>query len=227
MPEPLLAYEPVDKALARLQSSPLVPAIENTPLPLGFHQLKFITYEGKSDPYMHLSHFRQVMAMYQRNEALMCILFPSSLGDLGLTWFERLQEGSIASWAQLAEAFVTKFRMNTKTPVEIDQLLSTDMGEKETLRPYNNRYWETFNQIGDFPTNLAIGQYKRGLSVGNKLRDLMTMMPPLTMEALMERVHQYIWVEEDVAHTKAKAGIMAMLDKNLWQKSTRSGGKNN
>ena len=69
------------------------------------------------------------------------------------------------------------------------------MGDKETLRSYNNRYWETFNQIGDCPTNLAIAQYKRGLPVGNKLRDSITMAPPLIMEALMERVHQYIHVE--------------------------------
>ncbi|KAF5937722.1 hypothetical protein HYC85_025228 [Camellia sinensis] len=110
----------------------------------------------KTDPYMHLSHFRQVMVVYRRNEALMYILFPSSLGDLGLTWFERLPEGSIASWAQLAEVFVTRFRTNTKTPVEINQPLSIDMGEKETLRSSNSRYWEAFNQIGDCPTNLAI-----------------------------------------------------------------------
>ena len=97
---PHLVYEPTDKALARLHSSLFVPAIENAPLPSGFIQPKFTTYEGKTDPYMHLSHFRQVMAVYQRNEALMCILFPSSLGDLGLTWFEKLPECSIASRAQ-------------------------------------------------------------------------------------------------------------------------------
>ncbi|KAF5931889.1 hypothetical protein HYC85_028060 [Camellia sinensis] len=33
IPEPRLAYEPADKALARLQSSPFVPTIENAPLP--------------------------------------------------------------------------------------------------------------------------------------------------------------------------------------------------
>jgi len=99
MPIPRLTYEAADKVLARLQSSPFIPAIENAPLPSGFHQPKFTTYEGKTDPYMHLSHFRQVMAVYQWNKALMCILFPSSLGDLGLTWFKRLLEGSIASWA--------------------------------------------------------------------------------------------------------------------------------
>ncbi|XP_028123101.1 uncharacterized protein LOC114320177 [Camellia sinensis] len=204
IPKPRLAYELADKTLARLQSSPFVLIMENAPLPSGFHQPKFTTYEGKSDPYMHLSHFRQVMAVYRRNKPLMCIMFPSSLGNMCLTWFERLPEGSIASWAQLAEAFVTRFRINTKTPVEINQLLSIDIGEKETLKSYNNRYWETFNQVTDCPTNLAIAQYKQGLLLGHKLRDSMTMTPPLAMKALIERVHQHILAEKDGMHTKAK-----------------------
>ncbi|KAF5931994.1 hypothetical protein HYC85_028165 [Camellia sinensis] len=36
MPVPHLAYEPTDKALARLHSSPFIPAIENASLPSGF-----------------------------------------------------------------------------------------------------------------------------------------------------------------------------------------------
>ena len=82
MPIPYLAYEPTDKALARLHSSLFVPAIENALLPSGIIQPKFTQYEGKIAHYIHLSHFHQVMAVYQRNVALMCILFPSSLGDL-------------------------------------------------------------------------------------------------------------------------------------------------
>ncbi|XP_028063031.1 uncharacterized protein LOC114266350 [Camellia sinensis] len=87
------------------------------------------------------------------------------------------------------------------------------MGDKETLRSYNGWYWETFNQIGDCPTNLVIAQYKRGLPVRNKLRDSITMTPPLTIEALMERVHQHIRVEKDSAQAKAKSGSTVMPDK--------------
>ncbi|XP_028094083.1 uncharacterized protein LOC114294159 [Camellia sinensis] len=103
------------------------------------------------------------------------------------------------------------------------------MRENETLRSYNSRYWETFNQIGDCPTNLAIAQYKRGLPVGNKLRDLMTMMPPLTMEALIERVHQHIRVEEDSARAKVKSGTTTLSNKkttakvNTIEQPSRSG----
>ena len=103
--------------------------------------------------------------------------------------------------------------------MEIDQLLSIDMEDKETLSSYNSHYWETFNQIGDCPTNLAIAQYKRGLPVGNRLRDSITMTPPLTMEALMERVHQHIRVEEDGARAKAKSSATAVPEKKTATKA--------
>lgn len=66
MPMSHLAYEPADRALARLQSSLFVLAIENAPLPLGFNQPKFTIYDWKSDPYIYLSHFRQVMTIHKR-----------------------------------------------------------------------------------------------------------------------------------------------------------------
>lgn len=88
----------LDTDLARLSATPLSMEIETTPLPAGFHQPKFTLYDGKTDPYMHVSHFRQVMAGHRRNDALMCLIFPSSLGELGLKWFERLPEGSIERW---------------------------------------------------------------------------------------------------------------------------------
>ncbi|CAL5354547.1 unnamed protein product [Camellia sinensis] len=85
----------VDKDLARLTAAPLSPEIENTPLSARFHQPKFTLYDGETDPYMHARHYRQVMAGHQRNDALMCLIFPASLGEMGLKWFERLPEGSI------------------------------------------------------------------------------------------------------------------------------------
>ena len=39
------------------------------------------------------------------------------------------------------------------------------------------------------------------------------MTPPLTMEALMERVHQHIRVEEDGARAKAKTSATAVPEK--------------
>ena len=81
----------------------------------------------------------------------------------------------------MAEAFVTRFKTNTRTLKEVDHLLSVKMEPSDTLKAYNSSYWETFNDILDYPVNLAITQYKRGLPVGHRLRDSLTMHQPTFM----------------------------------------------
>ncbi|CAL5394255.1 unnamed protein product [Camellia sinensis] len=210
MPPPRLAAPLlVDTDLARLSATPFSLEIETTPLPAGFHQPKFTLYDGKTDPYIHVSHFRQVMAGHRRNDGIMCLIFPSSLGELGLKWFERLPEGSIQRWHQLAEAFVTRFKTNTKTPKEVDHLLSVKMEPSDTLKAYNSRYWETFNEILDCPVNLAITQYKRGLPLGHRLRDSLTMSQQTSMWHLIQRINEHIRVEDDAATSTAETTSMA------------------
>lgn len=59
MPPPrLAAHMPPDKELARLSATLFSIEIKNTPLPTGFHQPKFTPYDGKTDPYVHMSHFQ-------------------------------------------------------------------------------------------------------------------------------------------------------------------------
>ncbi|XP_028099703.1 uncharacterized protein LOC114299211 [Camellia sinensis] len=193
MPPPRpVVHVPLDKDLARLSTTIFSLEIETTPPPTGFHQPKFMLYDGKTDPYMHVRHFRYVMAGYKRNNALMCLIFPSNLGELGLKWFERPPEESIKRWQQLAEAFVTRFKTNTKMPKEVDDFLSVKMESGDSLKAYNAKYWETFNKILDCQTNLAITQYKRSLPVEHRLKDLLTMNQPTSMELLMQCINEHI-----------------------------------
>ncbi|XP_028062410.1 uncharacterized protein LOC114265775 [Camellia sinensis] len=211
MPPPRPAIQvPLDKDLARLSATHLSLEIEATPLPVGFHQPKFTLYDGKTNPYMYVSHFRQVMAGYRQNDALMCLIFPSSLGDLGLglKWFEKLREESIKRWQQLAEAFVTRFKTNTKMPKEVDYLLSVKMEPGDSVKAYNTKYWETFNEILDCPTNLVTAQYKCGLPVRHRLRGSLTMNQATTMELLMQQINEHIRVDDDTAAATAKTNLV-------------------
>ncbi|GFZ21762.1 hypothetical protein Acr_29g0009240 [Actinidia rufa] len=65
------------------------------------------------------------------------IVFPSSLGDLGLKWFDRLPPGSIESFYQLTESFVARFVINTKAPKAVGSLLTLKKGRNESIRNYN------------------------------------------------------------------------------------------
>ncbi|XP_028060214.1 uncharacterized protein LOC114263827 [Camellia sinensis] len=83
------------------------------------------------------------------------------------------------------------------------------MESRGSLKAYNAKYWETYNEILDCLTNLAITQYKRGLPVGHRLRDSLTMHQPITMESLMQRINEHIRVEDDAASVTEKVNLVA------------------
>ena len=91
------------------------------------------------------------MAIHSKNKALMCKVFPSSLGPVAMRWFDSLAEGSIRSFEELTRAFRARFLTCSQVPRPLDSLLSMSMREGETLKTYSNRYWEIYNKIdGDF-----------------------------------------------------------------------------
>ena len=48
-----------------------------------------------------MSQFNQRMAVHSKNEALMCKVFPSSLGPATMRWFNGLKANSVDSYRQL------------------------------------------------------------------------------------------------------------------------------
>ena len=86
------------------------------------------------DSYTHLVHFRQMMSLYVHEDALMCKLFPSILGEVGLLWFDRLSRRSIASWRDLSTTFLAQFITSSKVKKEVDSLLGLRRARSEPLR---------------------------------------------------------------------------------------------
>ena len=88
----------MSKALDRISQSPSTRRIEGAELPRRFHQPIFAIYNGRTDPVEHVSQFNQRMAVHSRDEALMCKVFPSSLGLMAMRWFDNLKPNSINSF---------------------------------------------------------------------------------------------------------------------------------
>ena len=80
------------------------------------------------------------MAIYSKNETLMCKVFPSSLGPVAMKWFDGLGASSINSFKELTQAFGSHFITCSKVPRPLDSLLSMSMREGETLKMYSNMY---------------------------------------------------------------------------------------
>ena len=109
-----LGNDAMNKALDQISRSPFAHRIEGAKLPRCFNQPTFAIYNGRVDPVEHVSQFNQRMAIYFQNEALMCKVFPSSLGPMAMRWFNSLKINSIGSYKQLTQAFCSSFITNSR-----------------------------------------------------------------------------------------------------------------
>ena len=91
-------------------------------------------YNGQTNPVEHVSHFNQRMVVHSKNGALMCKLFPSSLGPVAMRWFDGLGAGSIDSFKELTRGFGSHFVTCSRVSRPLDSLLSMTMQEGETLK---------------------------------------------------------------------------------------------
>ena len=72
----------------------------------GFIMPKFSVYDGFSDPFDHIMHYRQLMTLDIGNDALLCKVFPVSLQGQALLWFHCLPMNFVDNLWDLSEAFV-------------------------------------------------------------------------------------------------------------------------
>ncbi|XP_075655248.1 uncharacterized protein LOC142625488 [Castanea sativa] len=137
------------------------------------------------------------MVMHSKNEALMCKVFPSSLGSVAIRWFDGLGSGSINSFKELTRAFGSRFITCSRVPRPLDSLLSMAMREGETLKTYTNRYWEMLNEIGGDFDDVGIRTFKVSLPAEHGLRKSLTGKPVSSVRQLMDWIDKYKRVEKD------------------------------
>ena len=119
----------ISKALQQISKSPFVRRINKARLLQRLSQPTFTICNGRTDLVEHVSHFNQKMVVHANNEALMCKVFPSSLGLIAMRWFDALEEGSIGSFKELTRAFDARFITYSRVPRLVDSLLSMAIWE--------------------------------------------------------------------------------------------------
>ncbi|XP_030941957.1 uncharacterized protein LOC115966975 [Quercus lobata] len=192
-----LGNDAMYKALSQVSKSPFTRNIEDASLPRRFHQPTFTIYNGRTDPVEHVSHFNQRMTIHSKDEALICKVFPSSLGLVAMRWFNGLRANFIDSFKKLTRAFGAHFITCSRVPRPLGSLLSMFMWKGETLKTYSDRYWEMFNEIEGEHDDVAISTFKDGLLAEHDLRKSLTGKPITSVCQLMDRIDKHIRVEED------------------------------
>ncbi|XP_075655044.1 uncharacterized protein LOC142625239 [Castanea sativa] len=171
----------MSRALRQAARSPFSRDIESAPMPSRFARPPFNSYTGKTDSVEHVSRYIQMMSLHSHNDALMCKVFPLSLGPTALRWFNGLKKGSIHSFSKLIQEFGLRFMTCSQVPQPVDVLLSMKMGAGETLRNYASRYWELYNEIGGGNEKIAASNFRMGVPEESGLRESLTLKPPEDM----------------------------------------------
>jgi hypothetical protein len=180
------------KVFDLISSSPFSKEIEKAKMPKRYPVPRFEIYNGRTDPVTHIGHYHQSMALSRNNDPLMCRLFPSSLGEVAMRWFNQLGVRTIYFWDQLAEAFVARFITNSRKRKEMGALLTMKLEDNETLKDYSTRFWETYNDIESCGEEVAITTFKMGLPADSGLRQSLVKHPPANLGKLMYKIDQFV-----------------------------------
>ena len=119
----------MNEALSQVAKSSFTQRIKGASLPRRFNQPTFSFYNGQTDPVEHVSHLNQKIAVHSKVEALMCKIFPSSLGPMAMRWFNGLRANSIDSFKKLTQSFGARFITCSRVPLPLGSLLSMSMRE--------------------------------------------------------------------------------------------------
>ena len=127
-----LGNDAMSRALHQISKSQFTRKIDKDKLPCRFAQPTFTIYNRRIGLVEHVSHFNQRMTVHSRNEALVCKVYPFSLGLITIRWLDRLDEGSIGSFQEHTRAFRARFI--TSSPVSKRTWYSSEVSNSKRFK---------------------------------------------------------------------------------------------
>jgi hypothetical protein len=152
-------------------------------------------YDGRSDPNIWLSTYYVGIKADGGGFDHMAAYFPLMMGDASSLSLNNLPAGSITSWADLSQAFMSNFQAMYNRPGNAFNLESVTMRPGKRLRDYTNRFFENRNTYVGVRDDQVVDSYKKGLrdrKVFEKIHESGAVM----IAALMKVVNKLIDTEE-------------------------------
>ncbi|XP_034707086.1 uncharacterized protein LOC117930553 [Vitis riparia] len=188
----------ISRRLDDMLSTPFSSRIVKYEPPRGFIVPKFSAYDGSSDPFDHIMHYRQLMTLDMGNDMLLCKVFPASLKGQALSWFHRLPPDIIRI---SAPSKTSKCKKN------------------ETLREFVKRFGQAVLQVESCSMDAILQIFKRSICPGTPFFESLAKKPPTTMDELFRRANKYSMLEDDIRAAVQPVLVTGQTTKN---EATRS-----
>ncbi|GJU09970.1 reverse transcriptase domain-containing protein [Tanacetum coccineum] len=148
-PAPIIVSDPDDQLMwssTRTVAPTPSFAIIQRPISTNFHikgthiqMIRDNEFDGRirSDPHRHVADFLEISNLFQygenQEEAVMLRTFPFSLCEEAKIWLNELNEGTITSWNELKEAFISRYISPAKFKRLLNDIHSFHQLDNETL----------------------------------------------------------------------------------------------
>lgn len=125
-----------------LPTTPLSSDIINAPIQKKIAQKPppIPIFGGEVDPHVHLGKFTDYMVAMGASDATQCRAFPMSLGDWAHRWFSSLPAGSVRSFTQLGQNFLSYFSALASRPAPKQRVVNFSQLPDESDRTYVERF---------------------------------------------------------------------------------------
>ncbi|XP_034678338.1 uncharacterized protein LOC117908746 [Vitis riparia] len=211
----------ISKRLDDMLSTPFCSHIIHYEPPRGFLVPKFSTYDGCSDPFDHIMHYRQLMTLDIGNDPLLCKVFPASLQGQALSWFHRLPPNSVDNFRDLSEAFVGQYLCSARHKQNISTLQNIKMKDNESLREFVKRFGQAVLQVEACSMDAVLQIFKRCICPGTPFFESLAKKPPMTMDDLFRRANKYSMLEDDVRAATQQVLVAGQASKGTTEGSTK------
>lgn len=183
-------------AVKEIEKSQFVEEILIAEKPRKFMTLIFQQYDGTKDPVDHLKGFQQQMITETNDEKLFCKFFPSSLVGEARTWFRDLKPGSISSFDELSEAFISQYFCNRKRKKDMAALFAVKQKVGERLKAFYERFRAEQAQTHGCTSDFAAVAFREGLLPSTQVYKDLVRRPAKDMGEIQTRIEGEIRLEE-------------------------------
>ena len=180
----------------------------------GFMVLKFMTYDGTSNPFVHIMHYRQLMTLDIGNDTLLCKVFLASLHGQALSWFHLLWKNSVNNFWNLSEAFVGHYLCLACHKQNISTLQNIKMQKNESLRDFMKRFRQVVLQVASCSMDVILQIFKRSVYLSMLFFESPMKNPSTTMDDLFKLANKYFMLEDDVYAATQQILVTNHLTKN-------------
>ncbi|XP_021626931.1 uncharacterized protein LOC110625604 [Manihot esculenta] len=120
------------------------------------------TYDGAGNPREHILNYKTLMELQTLSDALVCKVFPTMLTGLARAWFNSLEAGSIKSFEDLANIFISWFIARVPVEKNTSYLETVRQRKNESLREYVAYFNTKALQISELDESRAVEAMQTG-----------------------------------------------------------------